>query len=126
MSRARTLGYWISTGLVALALLGGGLSGLFGAEEMTANMLSLGYPLYFLTILGLWKVLGAIAIVAPGFPRLKEWAYAGIAFDLSGAVWSHLSAGHPWSEAFPAAFLTVLTVVSWRLRPAGRVLGTLE
>jgi uncharacterized membrane protein YphA (DoxX/SURF4 family) len=80
----------------------------------------LGYPVYVLTILGTWKLLGAVAILVPRFPLLKEWAYAGIFFLLTGAVFSHVASGNPWYENIPALFLLILAIVSWHVRPAGR------
>ena len=88
----------------------------------------LGYPPYFLTVLGVWKVLGAIAILMPRFPRLKEWAYAGIFFDLTGAAASYAAAGDHGVSAFhilAPLFLAVLAVASWALRPESRTIGIL-
>ena len=88
----------------------------------------LGYPMYFFAILGFWKVLGAIAILVPRFPRLKEWAYAGIIFDLTGAAASCAAVGGYGVYAFPVLaplFLAVLAVASWALRPESRIIGVL-
>ena len=88
----------------------------------------LGYPLYFMTVLGFWKVLGAIALLAPRFPRLKEWAYAGIFFYVTGAAASHAAVGGYGTCAFYILvnlFLAVLVVASWALRPQSRTLGVL-
>jgi uncharacterized membrane protein YphA (DoxX/SURF4 family) len=88
----------------------------------------LGYPMYFFAILGLWKVLGAIAILVPRFPRLKEWAYAGIFFDLTGAAASVAAVGGYGAYAFHVIAPLViagLTVASWALRPQSRVIGVL-
>jgi hypothetical protein len=82
-------------------------------------MAELGYPAYFVTILGMWKVLGALAILAPRFPRLKEWAYAGIVFDLTGAVFSHVAAGQPVVKVIAPLVLLEIAATSWALRPAG-------
>jgi hypothetical protein len=82
----------------------------------------LGYPIYFLTILGIWKILGVIALLAPKSPLIKEWAYAGFFFTMSGAIFSHLAVGDPVKELFPSFLLLVLTVVSWYFRPASRKL----
>ena len=103
VSRFRTAGYWISTGIIALAFGSGGVAYLAGGEEQLRGMAELGYPAYFVTILGVWKVLGALAIVTPRFPRLREWAYAGIAFDLIGAAASHAAVGHLGGESGRAA-----------------------
>ena len=123
-STARTVAYWITTGLVALAFLSGGVAYLLGGDMQVRGLAELGYPTYFVTLLGIWKVLGGLAIVAPGSPRLKEWAYAGIAFDLTGAAFSHAAIGHPIAKvAVPLALLAV-AAASWALRPAGRALAT--
>src|SRR5688572_28383257 len=87
--KADKIGYWAATGLVALAFAFGGALDIARTPEMEAGLARLGYPAYFATILGVWKVLGAITIVVPRLPRLKEWAYAGMVFDLTGAAASH-------------------------------------
>lgn len=85
----------------------------------------LGYPLYFMTIIGLWKVLGSVALLAPGFPRVKEWAYAGIFFNMTGAAVSHVAVGDAaWHVAVTLAF-AALAIASWALRPASRMVGSL-
>src|SRR5213592_5233725 len=73
----------------------------------------LGFPIYFLTILGVWKILGVVAVLIPKFPLLKEWAYAGIFFVMSGAIFSHIAIGDPISALFPSLLLIILTVASW-------------
>ena len=80
----------------------------------------LGYPVYFLTILGVWKILGVVAVLIPKFPLLKEWAYAGFFFAMSGAIFSHIALGNSMKEIFPPLLLLILTVVSWYFRPADR------
>jgi len=80
----------------------------------------LGYPIYLLTILGIWKTLGVVALLIPKFPLLKEWAYAGFFFAMSGAVFSHIASGDSVTAIFPAGFLLILIVVSWYFRPAYR------
>jgi hypothetical protein len=80
----------------------------------------LGYPVYFLTLLGIWKILGVIALLIPKYPLLKEWAYAGFFFVVTGAIFSHIAVGDPMVEVFPSALLLILTVVSWYFRPAER------
>ena len=84
------------------------------------SITQLGYPVYFLTILGVWKILGVIAVLIPKFPLLKEWAYAGFFFVMSGAIFSHIAAGNSMNEIFPSLLLLILTVVSWYFRPADR------
>ena len=122
----RTALYWIATLLIALALLSGGAANLFRVEASLEGMLALGYPAYLTMIVGAWKLLGGLAILVPRLPRLKEWAYAGIAFDLTGASFSHLAAGHPPLKAIIPWLLLALAVASWGLRPASRVVGDLR
>jgi uncharacterized membrane protein YphA (DoxX/SURF4 family) len=115
--------YFVVTGLFALAMVGSGLADLTHAEPVMQGMTHLGYPAYVATLLGGWKLLGVVAILTPGFPRLKEWAYAGFFFDLSGAVFSHASSGDgPGVFGTPALF-AILGLVSWALRPADRRVG---
>ena len=83
----------------------------------------LGYPLYFASILGVWKLLGAIAIVVPGFPRLKEWAYAGFCFDLTAAALSHAAVGDTTGDIVAPLVFLALVFASWALRPASRTLA---
>jgi uncharacterized membrane protein YphA (DoxX/SURF4 family) len=89
-------------------------------EEEVVKITHLGYPVYFLTILGIWKILGVAAVLIPQFPRLKEWAYAGFFFAMSGAAISHIALGDAMNEIFPSLLLLFLTVVSWYFRPADR------
>ncbi len=124
-SKTRTIAYWITTALLAFVLLSGGAAQLARQAQNVEGMVQLGYPVYLLTILGLWKVLGAIALLAPRFPRLKEWAYAGAFFDLTGASASHaFSSDSLFHILVPLAIAAVL-FASWALRPAGRVVGVI-
>ena len=122
--KSRKLAYAVTTGLVALAFLAGGVFDLMRTPEVLEGMSHLGYPVYFASIIGLWKVLGAIAIVAPGFPRLKEWAYAGIFFDLTGAAVSHAAVGDPAGNVIAPLAILALTAASWTLRPDSRKLAS--
>ncbi len=112
--------YWISTLWLALGMVSTGIVQLFQMKQETDMMAHLGYPQYFLTILGIWKLLGTIAVIVPKFPMLKEWAYAGFFFAMSGAVFSHLACGDESKELFGPLLLLVLTVMSWYFRPANR------
>ena len=112
--------YWISTIWLALGMLSTGIVQLFNVKEEVDFIIQLGYPGYFLTILGAWKILGVVAVLIPKFPLLKEWAYAGFFFAMSGAVFSHIASGNSMSEVFPTLLLLFLTVVSWYFRPADR------
>ena len=120
MTKRDKIIYWISTIWLALGMLSSGIVQLIKVEEETRFILDLGYPVYFLTILGTWKILGVVGLLIPGFPLLKEWVYAGFFFAMSGAVFSHIAAGSPMSEIFPSLLLLVLTVVSWYFRPLNR------
>ncbi|ABF42576.1 conserved hypothetical protein [Candidatus Koribacter versatilis Ellin345] len=115
-------GYWASTVLAALLFMVPGLGLLGRVSHFTDDMAHLGYPLYFLTFLGAWKVLGALAILAPGIPRVKEWAYAGMIFDLSGAMISRAVMGDGAVKVIVPCVVGCLVVFSWSLRPAGRLL----
>jgi uncharacterized membrane protein YphA (DoxX/SURF4 family) len=115
--------YWTTTTLIALAFLSGGAAYLLRVDQPVQGMAALGYPPYFITILGIWKVLGGLAILAPRLPRLKEWAYAGIAFDLTGAAFSHAAVGDPAAKVIVPLVLLGIAAASWALRPASRTLG---
>lgn len=118
--KPRVIGYWIVTALVALAFLAGGAADLSRSPQVVEGMKHLGYPSYFALILGTWKVLGALAVLAPRFPRLKEWAYAGMIFDLTGATASHAASGDGLVKITVPLVLAALVATSWALRPATR------
>ncbi|TKD11793.1 DoxX family protein [Polyangium fumosum] len=120
--KARTIGYWVATGLLGFAFAAGGLGDLSRSPQVMEGMAHLGYPAYFATILGAWKVLGAVALLVPRFPRLKEWAYAGIIFDLTGAAASHAASGDPAGKVITPLVLVAIAAASWALRPASRKL----
>jgi hypothetical protein len=117
--------YWTTTTLAALAFLTGGAAYLARADAPVKGMVALGYPVYFVSLLGVWKVLGGIAILAPRLPRLKEWAYAGIAFDLTGTAFSHVAVGDPPGKAVAPLVILAIAAASWAVRPASRALGPL-
>ena len=127
--KAKIMAYWITTALVAFFIGGGGVAQLAQFKGNPHGIVPvLGYPMYFFHILGFWKVLGAIAILVPRFPRLKEWAYAGIFFDLTGAAASCAAVGGYGVYAFHVLaplVLAVLAVASWALRPQSRAIGIL-
>lgn len=116
----KKIGYWAATGLVAFAIGFGGVMDLVAPPELAEGMAHLGYPAYFMIILGLWKVGGAIAILLPRTPLLKEWAYAGIAFDLTGASASHAFSGDTIDKVITPLVLFGILVASWMLRPETR------
>lgn len=115
---AKKLGYWIATAIVALAMIAGGSADFLLIEAVTETMDHLGYPHYFARILGAWKVLGGVVILIPGLPRLKEWAYAGIFFDLTGAFLSHVAVGDAAANVAPPLVLTFILIASYALSGA--------
>jgi uncharacterized membrane protein YphA (DoxX/SURF4 family) len=124
MTKRNKIIYWIATLWLALGMLSTGIVQLIKMKEEVAMMDHLGYPLYLLTILGIWKILGIAAVLIPKFPLLKEWAYAGFFFAMSGAVFSHLAIGDGAIEFFGPVLLLILTFVSWYFRPADRKIIT--
>ncbi|MBL8624481.1 MAG: DoxX family protein [Myxococcales bacterium] len=118
--------YWIATALTTAAFAVGGLVDLRGGDDLTAQLAHLGYPAHLATLLGAWKLLGAAAIAAPGLPRLKEWAYAGMLFDLTGAAVAHGAAGDPAAKVVTPLVLLAIALASWALRPASRRLGAVR
>lgn len=112
--------YWIATLWLSLGMLSTGIVQLLKMKEEVSLMTTLGYPSYLLTILGVWKILGVIAVLIPKFPLLKEWAYAGFFFTMTGAVISHLIVGDDAKNLFGPVLLLVLTTVSWYFRPDDR------
>ncbi len=120
MTKRNKIIYWIATIWLALGMFSTGLVQLIHMKEEVDMMTHLGYPLYFLTILGIWKMLGVVAILVPEFPLVKEWAYAGFFFAMSGAVCSHLAVADEAIAYFGPSLLIVLTSVSWYFRPAER------
>lgn len=123
MTKRNKIIYWIATLWLALGMVATGAGQLFKmkAGQGGVNMVThLGYPVYLLTIIGVWKILGVISVLIPKYPLLKEWAYAGFFFIMSGAICSHIASGDPVTAILPASLLLTLTVVSWYFRPAGR------
>ena len=118
--KLKSISYWVVTAMVAFFIGSGGAAELARVPGNVQGLAQLGYPVYFVTIIGFWKVLGAIAILVPGFPRLKEWAYAGIFFNMTGAaatgLFTHSAAWHVIVDLV----LTALTIASWALRPSSR------
>lgn len=126
-SKSRAVAYWITTGLVAFFIGSGGIAQLmqyFASPHSVVPVL--GYPMYFFAILGFWKFFGALTILVPSFPLLKEWAYAGIFFDLTGAAASCAMSGGYGAYGFhiiAPLVIAALMIASWALRPASRTLG---
>lgn len=120
MTKSTKIIYWVATIWLALGMSSTGIVQLIKMKEEVAVINQLGYPIYFLTILGIWKILGVIAVLIPKFPLLKEWAYAGFFFAMSGAVFSHLAVGNGGKDFFGPILLLILTALSWYFRPADR------
>ncbi|MFM7021664.1 MAG: DoxX family protein [Flavobacteriales bacterium] len=120
MDKRNKIIYWVATIWLCLGMVSSGIVQLIKLPEEVVMMTRLGYPLYFLTIIGSWKMLGVLTILLPKFPVAKEWAYAGFFFVASGAIFSHAAVGDEAMEYFGPVLLLVLTVVSWYFRPAGR------
>jgi uncharacterized membrane protein YphA (DoxX/SURF4 family) len=120
MTKRNKIIYWIATLWLALGMLSTGIVQLSKTEAEVDNITQLGYPAYFLTMLGIWKILGVIALLIPKFPLLKEWAYAGFFFAMSGATFSRIASGDSVNELLPSLLLLTLTAVSWYFRPADR------
>ena len=123
MTKTNKIIYWIATGLVAFGMTGSGISGLLQVEGMVAIITKLGYPTYLLYILGIWKILAAIAIIVPKYPLIKEWAYAGLFFVMTGATISHILNGDTFMDILPSLMQTIFIATSWYFRPADRKLS---
>jgi len=129
MTKTQKIIYWFATIILVAGLLGTGIQQLLHVEAVGAlgpafawGIQQMGYPLYLLTMLGIWKILGAVALLIPKYPLLKEWTYAGIFFLLTGALFSHVASDHHWHEMIAAVTLLALTGLSWYFRPADRKL----
>ncbi len=125
MSKRNKIIYWIATIWLSLGMTSTGVVQIIKMEEEIDLIINkLGYPAYFLTLLGVWKLLGVIAVIIPKFPLLKEWAYAGFFFAMSGAVFSHMAVDSEAVDYFGPVLLIILTVVSWYFRPSDRKVVT--
>src|SRR4030095_6799128 len=126
MTKRNKIIYWIATIWLSLGMVSTGAGQLFKVKGDSPgsvdSMTHLGYPVYFVTILGICKILGVIVLLITKFPLLKECAYAGFFFMMSGAIFTHIAAGNSISEIFPSLLLLILTLVSWYFRPADRKL----
>ena len=127
MTKRNKIIYWIATIWLSLGMLSTGIVQLLKTEEEVDMMTHLGYPVYFLTIIGVWKILGVVAVLLPAGRQvflnlIREWAYAGFFIAMSGAVISHLIIGDEAKEFFGPTLLLILTMVSWYFRPADRKL----
>ena len=121
--KIKTIAYWVTTIFGPASFVIGGVLHLTQSEQVVSTLNHLGYPAYFALMLGTWKLLGAIAIVVPGFPRLKEWAYAGFFFDLTAAAVSRAAVGDSAADIVAPLVFLALVLASWALRPASRTLA---
>jgi hypothetical protein len=118
--KRKAIAYWICNGVIALCIGSGGLAQVLRVPQNVEGMTALGYPLHFIVLLGAWKVLGALTLLAPGLRLVKEWAYAGIFIDLSGAaVASAANAAGAFHIVAPIVLIGILAA-SWALRPESR------
>jgi hypothetical protein len=129
MSKRNKIIYWIATAWLALGMVSTGIVQLLKAKEGQGGvdmMTHLGYPVYMLTLLGIGKILGVAAVLIPKFPVVKEWAYAGFFFIMSGAIFSHIASGDAINAIFPSLLLLILTLVSWYFRPVSRKVSVMS
>src|SRR5262249_22431989 len=119
-TRAGAIVYWTTTAILAAECLGGGVMGALRLPPFIGIATDLGYPAYFMTILGIGYISAGLVLLAPGLPRLKEWAYAGLVFNYTGAAASHIWIGHGLNKVAGPLFFIVLTAASWALRPPTR------
>jgi DoxX-like family len=118
--KSKNNAYWAVTGFLCFGMLLGGSGQLYRASFNVEGIVHLGFPIYLLTIIGLWKIFAVVAILVPKYLLIKEWAYAGLFFLLSGGVVSHFASGDGILEALPVFMFMCLTVISWYLRPVDR------
>ncbi len=121
--RGGGIAYWIATGLASAAFAISGVANLLRVPHIAHDMLHLGYPDYFMSILGTWKILAAITVLVPGFARLKEWAYAGMIFDLTGAAFSRAATHDGLLMVTVPLLIAGVVMTSWALRSESRRLG---
>jgi uncharacterized membrane protein len=127
MEKRNLIIYWIATALMCFGMLGSGLAQIFHAKEMVDLIVPLGYPLYLLYIIGIWKILGVITILIPGYKLAKEWAYAGFFFVMTGALISHLASGDYSLKGIIGPFMqTIFIILSWYFRPADRKIASVN
>ena len=120
MKKTHRIIYWVATIWLSLGMVSTGIVQVMQLDEEVQKMSALGYPSYFLTLIGIWKIAGVVAVLMPKLPLVKEWAYAGFFFLMSGALFTHLAVGDKAIEYFGASLLLVLTMLSWYFRPADR------
>lgn len=122
MTKRNNIIYWVATALLCFGMFSSGVSQILHIKEMNEIITHIGYPLYFMYIIGVWKILGVVAILVPKYPLVKEWAYAGFFFLMTGALVSHIFMGDIGSAIMGPLFQTIFVVVSWYYRPANKKL----
>ena len=120
MTKRNKIIYWVTTLWLALGMTSTGIVQIIKMDEEVQNISNLGFPVYLMTLIGIWKILGVIVVLIPKFPLVKEWAYAGFFFTMTGAIISHLAIGEPIVKTFPPLLLLILTILSWYFRPEER------
>ncbi len=127
MMSTRTISiiYWISTLWLSLGMVSTAVVQVLGLQTKNDFMSHLGYPTYTLQLIGIWKILGTIAILLPRFALYKEWAYAGFFFCMTGAAYSHIATSST-HQIYPSLLLLVLTIISWWTRPAEKRLQAVQ
>ena len=115
----KTIAYWVATGILVFCMTGG-IFELMAMKTTVDGIMKLGYPFYIIPALGLGKVLAILTILWPGLPRLKEWAYAGIFFNMMGAIVSHVAHHDPAWILVVTVTIAGITLASWALRPQNR------
>ena len=121
MTKRNKIIYWVATSLLAVGMLQSGIFSVLRTQDWINLVTGLGYPVYFLTLIGIWKILGVVIILVPGFKLFKEWAYAGFFFAMTGALVSHLASGDYALKAIAGpSFQIMFIVISWYFRPADR------
>ena len=118
--KGKTIAYWVTTGVVVLLMLSGGIMQVMRRPDAVEGIVRLGYPVYFVVVLGAWKVLGSVALALPKLPLVKEWAYAGFFFDLTGAAISHAAMSTSVGNVVAPLVFAGLAIASWALRPETR------
>lgn len=126
MEKRKLIWYWIITALLSFCIFIGGLFQTLQLKAVLEGFKPLGYPTYFISLIGIWKMLGVIAILIPNFKLLKEWAYAGIFFTMTGAVISHIASNDVKVQIISPIVLAVFTLLSWYLRPANRKISSVN
>jgi hypothetical protein len=126
MTKRNKIIYWVTTVFLAFGMTAGGIQQILQIGGYNEIVTQLGYPLYMLSIIGTWKIMGVFVILIPKRPLLKEWAYAGFFFAMSGASISHFTVGQSFTEAMPSLILLLATILSWYFRPDDRKIISLN